>query len=63
MEIDSSFIRNDEANEEEAVVPNWEWEKKKIRDIVNDRMFYGSYQNAKIWSTKRFDFLEKYRTP
>lgn len=31
-----------------------------VINSINDRMFYGNYENAKIWATKRFPSVEKF---
>ena len=47
--------------EEEAVVPRFLWKKFGPSPyLVNDRMFYGTYQNAKVWATGRFDYVPKF---
>lgn len=38
-----------------AVIPNFGQFKGE-----NDRMFYGLYKHAKIWATKRFEYVDEY---
>jgi hypothetical protein len=51
-------------NKEEAVVPSFLWQTATPEmyswNFTNDRMFYGKYNYAKIWATKRFDTVLKY---
>jgi len=48
----------------DAVVPEFLWPeavaKHKEDDFVNDRMFYGKYDYAKVWATERFLFAKEY---
>lgn len=48
---------------EEAVVPDWVFKGRKAakgEHLINDRMFYGTYENAKVWAKGRFPYAPKY---
>jgi len=53
--LDVHFTNPINVSDSAAAVPNWgHWSG------VNDRMFYGSYDNARVWANSRFPLVEKY---
>jgi len=65
---DVVYLTPIDINDGDAVVPRFLWPgANHLTNIfVNDRMFYGTYDFAKIWATERFsftkEFLKKFNT-
>ena len=52
---DVYYTREIDIFDSKAAVPNF-----ASHHGYNDRLFYGSYENAKIWAAKRFDFVDTF---
>lgn len=54
--LDTMFITPVSLFDRDAAVPNFgNWQS-----ALNDRSFYGTWDNAKVWSTKRFENVEEF---